>query len=320
MMLRSLGGLLRERMLASLLALALASGVGCSASSQTTADAAAPMAYDVATTGGMPGGGLAFGARGAMEEPPAEPSPERQSAPTTVYASDRDSDDESYAKKPQDDSPKKEEPPAPPKTKPAVGGEGKGPGPGPGPGGVIADPSRKQPILIYKAEFSLSVYEVQKSLDAVDGLAKEVGGYLSRRDDRSITIRVPAEHFQKVVDSIAKVGDVLHRDVVSEDITAEFRDLEVQLSNLIALRARFEKLLDKAGKVEEALAIEQQLGRVTGEIERIKGRLKLLGDQARYSTITVRFEARSNQQVQQGPFVLPLPWLSQVGLRRLMSL
>lgn len=317
MMLRRLGGFLRERMLASALALAFASGLGCGGASKS-ADAAAPMAYDV--TGGMPGGG-AYGARGPMEmeEAAGEPSPQRETAPTTVFASD--SDDETYAKAPQD-SPKKAEPPAPPKPGPAVAGDGKGqgPGPGPGPGGVIADPSRKQPILIYKAEFSLSVYEVQKSLDAVDGLAKEVGGYLSRRDDHSITIRVPAEHFQKVVDSIAKVGDVLHRDVVSEDVTAEFRDLEVQLSNLIALRARFEKLLEKAGKVEEALAIEQQLGRVTGEIERIKGRLKLLGDQARYSTITVRFEARSNQQVQQGPFVLPLPWLSQVGLRRLMSL
>ncbi|MBL8741417.1 MAG: DUF4349 domain-containing protein [Myxococcales bacterium] len=275
----------------------------------------APAAYDATMTTGL--GGVAAGVRGPDEVLP-EPAPERES-PTTVPVADRDDD---FAKAPQD-VPKKEAP-APPKDKSTGTGEGKaqgpGPGPGSGPGGVVADPSRKQPILIYRAEFSLSVYEVQKSLDAVDGLAKEVGGYLSRRDDHSITIRVPAEHFQKVVDSIAKVGDVLHRDVVSEDVTAEYRDLEVQLANLIALRARFEKLLEKAGKVEEALAIEQQLGRVTGEIERIKGRLKLLGDQARYSTITVRFEARSNQQVQQGPFVLPLPWLNQVGLRRLMSL
>ncbi len=320
MMLHRLGAFLHEHGFAAAVALAMVGGVGCGSGSQASADAAAPMTYEVSATGGMPGG-AAVGARAAMDER-AEVSRQSDSEPTTLPASDKDSDDD-YAKKPQEDAPKKEAPPAPPpKSKPAVVADGKGqaPGPGPGPGGVIADPSRKQPILIYRAEFSLSVYEVQKSLDAVDGLAKDVGGYLSRRDDHSITIRVPAEHFQKVVDSIAKVGDVLHRDVVSEDVTAEFRDLEVQLSNLIALRARFEKLLEKAGKVEEALAIEQQLGRVTGEIERIKGRLKLLGDQARYSTITVRFEARSNQQVQQGPFVLPLPWLSQVGLRRLMSL
>lgn len=184
----------------------------------------------------------------------------------------------------------------------------------------IDDPARKQPILIYRAEFNLSVFEVEKSLDAVEGLAKQQGGYLSRRDDRSITVRVPAQHFQELVDAIEKVGDVLHRDVTSEDVTAEYRDLEVQLQNQLALRGRFEKLLEKANKVQEALEIEKELGRITGEIERIKGRLKLLGDLARYSTVTVRFEPRASQQVQQGPFVLPLPWLNNVGLRRLKSL
>ncbi|MBK6512818.1 MAG: DUF4349 domain-containing protein [Polyangiaceae bacterium] len=205
------------------------------------------------------------------------------------------------------------EPPAPP-AQPAPAGQKPPVAVG------IDDPARKQPILIYRAELNLSVFEVEKSLDSVEGLAKQHGGYLSRRDDRSITVRVPAQHFQELVDAIEKVGDVLHRDVSSEDVTAEYRDLEIQLQNQVALRARFEKLLEKANKVQEALEIEKELGRITGEIERIKGRLKLLGDLARYSTVTVRFEPRASQQVQQGPFVLPLPWLNNVGLGRLKSL
>ena len=72
--------------------------------------------------------------------------------------------------------------------------------------------------------------------------------------------------------------------------------------------------------MEEALEIERELGRITGEIETIKGRLKLLSDLARYSTVTVTFQPRSNSQLKQGPFVLPLPWLNNVGLRRLKSL
>jgi hypothetical protein len=135
-----------------------------------------------------------------------------------------------------------------------------------------------------------------------------------------VTIRVPAQKFQDVVQAIEKVGDVLHRNVVSEDVTAEYRDLEVQLQNALAMRARFEKLLEKAVKVEEALSIERELGRITGDIERIKGRLKMLSDLARYSTIMVVFSARSSEQVQQGPFVLPLPWLNNISLPRLLAL
>jgi hypothetical protein len=103
-------------------------------------------------------------------------------------------------------------------------------------------------------------------------------------------------------------------------VTAEYRDLEVQLQNALAMRARFEKLLEKAVKVEEALSIERELGRITGDIERIKGRLKMLSDLARYSTIMVVFSARSSEQVQQGPFVLPLPWLNNISLPRLLAL
>lgn len=189
---------------------------------------------------------------------------------------------------------------------------------GPGTGNVGED--RRAPILIYKADFTLAVYEVQKSVDAVQSLAEKAGGYLARRDDTSITIRVPAGAFQGVVADIGKLGDVLNRNVTSEDVTAEYRDLEVQLANALAMRERFAKLLEKAVKVEEALQIEKELGRVTDEIERIKGRLKLLSDLASYSTITVRFSPHASQQVQQGPFILPLPWLDNLGLPRLLQL
>ena len=205
--------------------------------------------------------------------------------------------------------------------------QGAPPAPPPGPGSTTptsqqgaGEDSKRSPILIYRAEFTMSVFDVQKSLEGVAALASTHGGYLARRDDRSITVRVPASRFDEVVTALGALGDVLHRNVVSEDVTAEYRDLEVQLTNLLAMRARFEKLLEKAQKVEEALEIERELGRVTSEIERIKGHLKLLSDLASYSTITVSFEPRSSQAVQDGPFILPLPWLEQLGLPRLLRL
>jgi hypothetical protein len=185
---------------------------------------------------------------------------------------------------------------------------------------VASAESRRAPILIYRADFTMSVFEVPRALDRVEKLAVDAGGYLAKRDDRSITVRVPVASFSATVTALEKEGDVLSRNVRTDDVTAEFRDLEVQLQNLRAMRARFEKLLEMATKVEDALQVERELGRITGEIERIRGRLKLLGDLAQFSTITVRFEPRTTQSIQEGPFVLPLPWLGDLGLRRLMSL
>lgn len=175
-------------------------------------------------------------------------------------------------------------------------------------------------MLIYTAEITMAVFEVNKQLSAVETLAKDEGGFLARRDDASITIRVPVARFEAVVQKIEKLGDMLHRNVVAQDVTEEFRDLEVQLRSARAVRDRLEQLLSKAVKVEESIAIERELDRVSGEIDRIEGRMKFLKDRAAYSTITVTFSAKSKENVNASHVRLPANWLDSLGLQRLLSL
>ncbi len=275
--------------------------------------------YDM---GAKSGGAAPVTAMAAPMEPMTQSADADQGPGRNEFAGGRPApplpDLQMASKKAPDKAPDKA-PPSPAAKDGNGGASATGAGPNSGEGSKGTD-DRRSPILIYKADFTMSVYEVQKSIDAVEALSKKAGGYLARRDDASITIRVPAGEFQNAVVDLSKLGDVLNRNVVAEDVTGEYRDLEVQLQNNLALRDRYAKLLDKAQKVEEALQIEQELGRITGEIERIKGRLKLLTELAQYSTITVRFAPRVDQQVQGGPFVLPLPWLGNLGLPRLLQL
>jgi hypothetical protein len=185
------------------------------------------------------------------------------------------------------------------------------------PGSV--DPARA-PILIYTANVTMAVFEVNASLSKVDAIGRELGGFLAKRDDQSITIRVPSAMFDEAVKRIEAVGDMLHRNVSTEDVTEEFRDLEVRLKSARAVQTRLTELLAKAAKVEDSLAIEKELDRVTGEIERIEGRMKFLRDRAAFSTITVRFQPKSTDQVGEAPFKLPVPWLDEINLPRLLHL
>lgn len=177
-----------------------------------------------------------------------------------------------------------------------------------------------QPMLVYTATMSMAVFEVKKSLSEVEGLARELGGFLAKRTDREITIRVPVARFDDAIGRLEKMGDVLARNVTAEDVTEEFFDLEVRMKSARAVRDRLELLLQKATKVEDSVLIERELTRVVGEIERIEGRMKFLRDRASYSTITVDFRARGSERVGSGPFNLPVPWLHELGLRRLLNL
>jgi hypothetical protein len=191
--------------------------------------------------------------------------------------------------------------------------------PPPNPAGPSPVVEEKRPMLIYRATIHLAVFEARKSIDKVEALAKSLGGYLVQRSDSSIVVRVPAKTFDSALETVSKVGDELHRQVQVQDVTAEFRDMQIRLKNLQAVRIRLAALLDRAKTVEEALRVERELERVAGNIESIKGKLKFFSELISFSTITVNFQARPAESIS-SEVKLPFPWLNRLGLGRLLNL
>jgi len=173
-------------------------------------------------------------------------------------------------------------------------------------------------MLIYTANLTMAVYQVEQGLASVEKIAHDLGGYLVARTDRTITIRVPRAQFEAALKRIEPAGDVVHREIKAEDVTDEFFDLEVRLRNARAMRDRLAKLLQQAA-VKEALDIEKELARVTEEIERIEGKLKLFRHRVAYSTLNVAFQAHG-ATVETRPLRLPFSWLDQLGLPNLLQL
>lgn len=176
------------------------------------------------------------------------------------------------------------------------------------------------PLLIYEAHLYLAVFKVEENLKAVATAARDAGGFLSQQTDTSIVIRIPAAKFTAVVEAIEKLGDVLHRQVQATDVSEEFRDVEIRIRNAMQVRDRLAELLTRASKVEESLQIERELERLTGEIERLKGRMRFLQDRIAYSTITVTFQPKEQERLDNNMFRLPFDWLDSLGLQRLLSL
>jgi hypothetical protein len=202
-------------------------------------------------------------------------------------------------------------PPEAPEARPDVTGGGDGEATG------VA--TKAQPLLIYTANYTLAVFETTRTIDAVQKIGEESGGYLVRRTDHSITVRVPAGKFRGALDAVTKLGDVLHRDESVEDVTERFRDLEIRLKNARAMRIRLEQLLVEAQNVKEALEVEREMARVTADIESMEGKLRLMRELIAFSTITVTLEPRSVENVNAN-VRLPFPWLEQLGLGNLMNL
>jgi hypothetical protein len=183
---------------------------------------------------------------------------------------------------------------------------------------TVPDSPHTAAMLVYTANLTMAVYQVGPGLDGVEKVAREAGGYLSSRQDESVVVRVPRDRFQDVMARIEKLGDVTHRDIKAQDVTDEFVDLQARLKNAYNMRDRLSDLLSHAAS-KEALDIEKELGRVTEDIERMEGRLKLLRDQIAFSTITVTFTPLAPQTVHDSSLLTPFPWLQDLGLGSLLN-
>jgi hypothetical protein len=209
-------------------------------------------------------------------------------------------------------------PSSPPSNKPTKTRVGLAPDNNAGEGSAhAANEKHDSQLIVYSARVTMGVYQVEQGLAAVENLARNMGGYLAQKHDREITVRVPRARFQPTLVAIDKLGDVVHRDIQAEDVSDDYVDTEIRITNARAMQVRLRQLLERA-PVKEALDIEKELARITQELELLEGKMKVLKDRIAYSTITVAFEPRSASI--QSRTRLPFPWLAQIGLPTLLNL
>lgn len=186
----------------------------------------------------------------------------------------------------------------------ATGDEAAAPRPGPLPTtGAFGDRVIKEgtiSVRVDPGDFDRAFAEVVARAQALGG---DVVASSSSMDDDgrvrgSLTVRVPVRSYEDLLTGIGDVGEITDRSITSQDVTAEFTDLESRLRHLRAQESFYLGLLDQAETVQDAIAVQQQLDDVTGQIEQITGRLAVLEDRTSFSTLTVRLtEAPAGEAV-----------------------
>jgi hypothetical protein len=190
-------------------------------------------------------------------------------------------------------------------------------------------------LIIFTGNLDLQVdgEAFGKTLHDVVDLAVHHGGYIGEQSDHRVTVRVPSQSFREVLRKVEDLGEVLHRSVQAQDVSEEFHDVKVRLENLLATRKRIESFLDRTTSIDEVLRIEQELGRLNAEIDRLQGRMRFLSARAAYSTITINLRAKAkpivvadtNDEPPPPPppppprtLDLPIDWLREVSLDGLL--
>lgn len=141
------------------------------------------------------------------------------------------------------------------------------------------------------ASLVVAVSQKDVAADALVAWSRAHGGWFQERTAEHVSLRVPSELAEDLTAFASEQGKVVDRALSRDDVSRELADARGRLE------AR-EKVLDqyyavlataKAGSVVE---VERQIVWAIEEIERLKGRIRLLEDQARWARVDVSFQFR----------------------------
>jgi len=155
--------------------------------------------------------------------------------------------------------------------------------------------------IVYKTWISAEVENLEASSKKIKATVKSYHGYIENssvfKSHIQLILRIPSNKKQETVDLIKKSGKILRMREHAVDVTEEYLDVDARLKNMISLRARLTKLLDKAQNVKEVLAIEKELGRLQGDIDSLDARLKNISNQVNFSTVTLTLEQKKKSKI-----------------------
>ncbi|MFT4841041.1 MAG: hypothetical protein ACI8UD_001046 [Planctomycetota bacterium] len=184
----------------------------------------------------------------------------------------------------------------------------------------VSTAPKKVRMLIYSGQVRVEVARAEDAAKAFLAKVEEWGGYLQQQAGTTVTVRVPAKHFDEAFAAVRDAGRVLSESRKAKDVTEEFVDLGIRVDNARRSRDRLLEVLKLAKEVEDILRVEKELRRLTEEIERMEGRLKFLRDQVSLSTLQAQFQSVAEaptvrRQRQRSRF----GWINRIGADAVME-
>ena len=167
----------------------------------------------------------------------------------------------------------------------------------------VAQLVTQQRIIIRTVDMGVEVDDVGAAIDDIGELGKRMGGWVvsSNRPlmhTGSVSIRVPADMLDQAVLEIRALSlRVQYESSDSRDVTDEYVDLSSRLKNTMATEEALLKLLERAEKVDDALAVQSNLSRVQEDVERLQGRIKYLEQTSAFSLLNVSLSEEPREMV-----------------------
>ncbi len=171
-------------------------------------------------------------------------------------------------------------------------------------GAENAAPAMDPEKIIYSASVNVETTDFDASLAGLDALVKRYGGFVESSSlngnnyysqSRGYTssrsadyvLRIPSARFNELMTSLSELGNVPYSYTYTENITAQYYDVDARLTACRTQEARLLEMMEKAETVEDLIRIEDRLADLRYQIESLQSTLKNWDRQVSYSSVNL---------------------------------
>lgn len=162
----------------------------------------------------------------------------------------------------------------------------------------VAPSAAPAPMIARTVSLSIVVKDFSAARASLDNILARHHGYAAQltvstpeNAARSFqaSLRVPAPELSSALGDFKALGRVENESQSGEEVTQQHADLEQRLKTARDTEERFRSILQqRTGKLEEVLAVEEQIARVRGEIEGMEAELKTLEHRVDFATVDLQ--------------------------------
>lgn len=152
--------------------------------------------------------------------------------------------------------------------------------------------------IIKTADLNLEVKNFGIFTRRLHQAVKETGGYIAQEEQtqspaeiaNTLTIKVPVANFDDLLLQLPADSDrLVDKKISSQDVTMEVVDTRSRLETKREVRERYLELLRQAHKMEDILAVQNEINNIQQDMDQASGRIAWLGHSAAYSTVNLKF-------------------------------
>ena len=165
-------------------------------------------------------------------------------------------------------------------------------------------PEENPEKIIYSGEATVETTEFEKSVAALEKMISDCGGFVESssvngsnyydssrgnvsRRTASYVLRIPSAKFAQLMTDLSTIGNVPYTHTYTENVTAQYYDVQARLKALQAQEARLLEMMEIAETVEDVITIEDKLTDVRYRIDSLQSSLNNWDRRVAYSSLSV---------------------------------